>query len=65
MTKSSNGNRLTQIIMTETFNFTQLPSIGRKQYTFACISIQLSPHPPKHPSPVIIRESAKKFQALK
>lgn len=45
MTKSSNGNRLTQIIMTETFNFTQLLYRGRKQYTFACISIQLLPIP--------------------
>ena len=64
MAKSSNGNKLTQIIMMKTFNFTQLPSIGRNSTLLAYISIQLPP-PPKHPSPVIIRESAKKFQALK
>ena len=50
MAKSSNGNKLTQIIMMKTFNFTQLPSIGRNSTLLAYISIQLPP-PPKASQP--------------
>lgn len=52
MTKSSDGNRLTQITMMKTFNFTQLPSIGRKYYTFGMYFYTVTP-PPHYPQSIL------------